>query len=92
MKTIIISIFLIMRELLVLKKQNALILALAKIRSPDNLLNLPECIQFMHGHNTQYSYDALGRKHTAVHTTVKSALNVQNVLTTNYRSLQQSNS
>ncbi|GHT41685.1 hypothetical protein FACS189437_08900 [Bacteroidia bacterium] len=80
-----------MRELLVLEKQNIMILALVKIRSPDNLLNLPERIQFAYGHNTKYSYDASGMKHRVVHTSVNSNLNVQMGQTATPASGQESN-
>jgi hypothetical protein len=56
-----------------------------------NSLNLPDTIQFMYGHKTQYSYDAAGAKHKVVHTTVKSNLNVplgQTVYTPNASQVQ----
>ncbi|GHU63513.1 hypothetical protein FACS1894123_06410 [Bacteroidia bacterium] len=48
-----------------------------------NSLNLPQRIQFMYGHNTQYSYDASGVKRKVTHQTVTSNLNVP-LGTTNY--------
>ena len=41
-----------------------------------NMLNLPQKIQFMDGHQTQYSYDAAGIKHKVVHTTVEGNVTV----------------
>ncbi|MDR0206147.1 MAG: hypothetical protein LBI45_02685, partial [Bacteroidales bacterium] len=42
-----------------------------------NVLNLPEKIQFMYGHNTRYSYDAAGVKRQVTHQSVKSNMNIQ---------------
>ncbi|MDR0231963.1 MAG: DUF6443 domain-containing protein, partial [Dysgonamonadaceae bacterium] len=42
-----------------------------------NVLNLPEKIQFVYGHNTRYSYDAAGVKRQVVHQSVKSNMNIQ---------------
>ena len=41
-----------------------------------NLLNLPQRIQFMDGHNTQYRYDAAGMKRQVIHQTAKSGITV----------------
>jgi hypothetical protein len=50
-----------------------------------NSLNLPERIQFAHGHNTQYVYTASGIKLTTVHETIKNELTVPlSMGTTNY--------
>jgi hypothetical protein len=48
-----------------------------------NVLNLPDRIQFMYGHNTQYSYDASGNKRRVIHQTVAGNVNVP-MGTTNY--------
>jgi RHS repeat-associated protein len=41
-----------------------------------NALNLPNRIQFMYGHNTQYGYDASGVKRWTIHETAKNNLAV----------------
>ena len=41
-----------------------------------NSLNLPERIQFVYGHSSDYTYDAAGVKRTVLHTTVNNNLNV----------------
>jgi len=49
-----------------------------------NVLNLPDRIQTMYGHNTTYSYDAAGEKRRVVHQTFKNTINIQLLGTLTY--------